>query len=304
MTEHAAPLARSYLFAPASNERILSKVLTAGADAVIVDLEDAVAGSAKARARDAVVDWLAALAPRGADPLLPPVYVRVNQQDGHVDALDLTAAVAPALTGIAVPKVESAATLVALDADLARLEEEQGLPVGSTRVLPFVETAVGVLAARSIAAASPRIDRITYGAVDLVADLGARGAPGGLATEHAAGHLVLAARAAGSGPPIEAVHTLLDDEEGLRASTWRAAERGYFGRLVIHPRQLAVVHEVFTPDADEVARAERIVTALRDAEAEGSGVVALDGRLIERPVVAAAERVLALSRRHGTRPTG
>jgi citrate lyase subunit beta / citryl-CoA lyase len=301
-SDHAAPLCRSYLFAPGASERLLGKVLAAGADAVILDLEDAVAPAEKARARDAVAAWLAALPSRGSDAAQPSVYVRVNQRDAEVDPADLAAVVTPALTGVAVPKVASAGILVALDRALAVHEERLGLAVGSVRILPLVESAAGVLAARDIAGATPRIDRISYGAVDLATELAAPGVPadpGGPATDLAAGHLVLAARAAGSGPPVEAVSPVIADAEGLLASTRRAAARGFFGRLVIHPAQLAPVHEVFTPRPEALRDAAAVVDTFQAALAQGSGVAVLDGRLVELPVALAAEQVLALGRRLG-----
>jgi citrate lyase subunit beta / citryl-CoA lyase len=305
-SDHAAPLHRSYLFAPGSSERLLGKVLAAGADAVILDLEDAVAPAEKVRARDAVAAWLAALPHRGSDAAQPSVYVRVNQRvtqrDAEVDPADLAAVVTPALTGVAVPKVASAALLVTLDRSLAVLEERLGLTVGSVRILPLVESAAGVLAARDIAGATARIDRISYGAVDLATELAAPGIPadpGGPATDLAAGYLVLASRAAGSGPPVEAVSPVIADSEALRAATRRAAARGFFGRLVIHPEQLAPVHDVFTPGPETLRHAAAVVAVFETALAQGSGVAVLDGRLVELPVAVAAEQVLALGRRLG-----
>jgi citrate lyase subunit beta/citryl-CoA lyase len=286
---------RSWLFAPGSSERILSKVSTAGADAVIIDLEDAVAPEMKARARGLVADWLGVTTGLGERTPRPERWVRVNQTDGVVDPADLDAIVLPGLCGVMVPKVEVAQTLELLDRSLAVLEQDRGLPVGTVEVVALIESAVGVRDAAAIAAAGGRLRALAFGAVDYSADLGIVARADSPAVEHALAHLALVARAAGLAPLIDTVFLDLEDDEGLARATERGHATGCFGKLLIHPRQLPTVHRLLTPSRDEIAQARRVVGAFQAATGEGRAAIALDGRFIDLPVVLAARRILALA---------
>jgi citrate lyase subunit beta / citryl-CoA lyase len=286
---------RSWLFAPGSSEHLLSKVASAGSDAVIIDLEDAVAPDMKARARQLVADWLAVMARTEPIAPRPERWVRVNQSDGIVDPADLEAIVLPGLSGIMVPKVEVAETLERLDHALARHERDRGLLVGSIELVALIESAVGVRDAAAIAAVGGRLRTLAFGAVDYSADFGIAARADSPVVEYAIAHLAVVARAAGLAPLIDTVFLDLDDDEGLARATERGYATGCFGKLIIHPRQLPTVHRLLTPGPEAIAQARRVVEAFEAATADGRAAIALDGRFIDLPVVTAARRVLALA---------
>jgi len=278
------PPIRSYLYAPGSDPRVMEKALTAGADAVILDLEDSVVPQDKLAARGQV----AAVVARAA---VPELHVRVNHGPDGPDLDDVAAVTAPGLTGIRLPKIASAQEVRAVADALDSLEDIGGMAPGTVRLYLSIETAAAALAARELAGA-PRVARLVFGATDFLADIGSPGTVDGPATALARGMLVLASRAAGIAAPVDCVHTALDDEDGLRRGALAARELGFFGKSVIHPRQIPVVHEVFTPSEDEVAQARRV---LAHAEAHGAGATRLDGELIDAAVVARARRLVAMT---------
>jgi citrate lyase subunit beta / citryl-CoA lyase len=284
------PLLRSYLYAPGSSPRLMDKALDAGADAIIYDLEDAVAPREKTAARDTV----AAMISGPAVSARCEVHVRVNRAGDGYDLDDVRAVVAPGLRGLRLPKAEDAEAVRAVADLLDELEGAAGMEPGTVALYPIVESAAGVWAAESLARA-PRIARLAFGATDFLADIGGRGEGHGEATLHARSHLVLASRVAGVGRPVDSVHTRLDDEDGLRASAERARNLGFFGKSVIHPAQIAVIHDVFTPTEEEVAAAQRLVDAAEAAAAEGRAAIAVGGEFVDPAVVARARAVLGLA---------
>lgn len=262
--------ARSYLFAPAHDAKLLERVYTAGADAVLLDLEDAVPASEKDRARVMAVE---ALGRRRA-------WVRVNAARSERCAADLDAVAGLAL-GIRIPKVESAEEVAWVAARVP------GLPLGCT-----IESARGVLAAREIAAA-PQTAHLIYGNADFCADLGIDG--GELPTLYARSHLVLASRAAGIAPPCDAAYTRLADEDGLRREAAFARSLGFFGKSAIHPRQLAAIHDVFQPSAAQVAWARRVLAAFEAAG--GAAARTAQGEMVDAPVAERARQIMHLAER-------
>jgi len=280
------PLIRSYLYAAGSNPRVMEKALAAGADAVILDLEDAVAPAHKAAARDHVAALISRVGPAAGREL----HVRINRAPDGPDLDDLAAVTAPGLTGVRLPKVGGADEVRAVAAELDGLERAARMEPGSVLLYLSIETAAAALAAAELATA-PRVARLVFGAMDFLADIGSPGAADGAATWFARGQLVLASRAAGIGAPVDNVHTALDDHDGLRRAAEFARELGFFGKSVIHPRQIETVHAVFTPSESELAAARRL---LDHVEAEGTGAAALDGEMIDAAVVARARRVVAL----------
>jgi len=280
------PPIRSYLYAPGSNPRVMEKALAAGADAVILDLEDSVAPADKLAARGQVAAVIAGVGEGGAE-----VHVRVNHGADGPDLDDVAAVTAPGLTGLRLPKIASADEVWAVADALDSLEDIGGMAPGTVRLYLSVETAAAALAASELAAA-PRVARLVFGATDFLADIGSPGTTDGPATALARGMLVLVSRAAGIGAPVDCVHTALDDEEGLRRGAGAARELGFFGKSVIHPRQIAVVHDVFSASDAEIAHARRV---LAHVEAHGAGATQLEGELIDAAVVARARRVVAMS---------
>lgn len=288
------PLHRSYLYAPGSNRRTIAKALAAGADAVVLDLEDAVAPAEKAAARSQVAATVAA---RGVDAACD-LHVRVNRAADRYHEDDVRAVVQPGLQALRVPKVEGADGLRELDALLATCEQAAGLAVGSIALYPTIESAVGTLRVAGALSATARTHRVAFGATDFLADIGAWGDEE-MATLHVRSQLVLASRAAGVGPPIDSVHTRLDDGHGLRRAAERARALGFFGKSVIHPQQLAIVHEVFTPSEAELRWATRVVEALGVAARAGSGATSVEGQFVDEAIAARARALLSLGRNLG-----
>lgn len=282
---------RSMLFAPGNEPRKVSKVATFGADAVILDLEDAVPAADKARARPMV---------RAALPDLrgPLVCVRVNALATGLTAGDVEGVVAEGLDAIVLPKTESGEDVVRLDAALARAEERAGLPAGRIRILPIVETARGLLEAPAIAASSPRVITLSFGSADFTRDLelpSIRWSLDGAELFYARSKVVVDARAAGRSRPIDGPYLAVRDLEGLEADCRTARRLGFQGKICIHPSQVAVANRVFGPDPGEVAFCRRVVAAFREAEARGSASIAVDGIFVDYPIAEKAERIVALA---------
>lgn len=286
-------LHRSYLYAPGSSPRVMRQALASGADAVILDLEDAVADSAKSTARTEIRNLLSEVA---QEPVAPDVHVRINRDGlGYLES-DLDAVAWPGLDAIRLPKAESPDAIASVAATLDDLERRRALEPGHISLYLTVESALGAVSIPSLATATSRVARMAIGTTDLLADLGAVG-DDGLATLHVRSEMVLHSRVAGIGPPIDSVHTDLDDESGLRAAAERARALGFHGKSVIHPRQLEVVHAVFSPTDEELARAERIVAALESAQLDGRGALEVDGTFVDAAVAARAHSLLDLRRR-------
>ena len=255
------------------------------ADAVILDLEDAVATAEKRATRDAVIAAL--VRPRRA-----LLYVRVNAVDTEFCYGDLAAIVRPGLDGVILPKVESAAGLATADWLLAQLEREQGLMPRAIDLVPIIETARGLNQIDAILAAGTRVKRIAFGAGDFTLDVNMAWSRGEAELAYARAKIVTASRAAGIEAPFDTVWVDLADEEGLEASARTALGFGFQGKMCIHPNQIAVVNRVFTPSEAEIAFAERVVAAFARAEAEGSAAIQLDGKFIDYPILYRAQRVL------------
>jgi citrate lyase subunit beta/citryl-CoA lyase len=276
---------RSFLFAPGNHARRVEKALSLDADAVILDLEDAVATAEKRATRDAVTAAL-------TRPRRALLYVRVNAVDTEFCYGDLAAIVRPGLDGVILPKVESAAGLATADWLLVQLEREQGLMPRAIDLVPIIETARGLNQIDAILAAGTRVKRIAFGAGDFTLDVNMAWSRGEAELAYARAKIVTASRAAGIGAPFDTVWVDLADEEGLEASARTALGFGFQGKMCIHPNQIAVVNRVFTPSEAEIAFAERVVAAFARAEAEGSAAIQLDGKFIDYPILYRAQRVL------------
>jgi citrate lyase subunit beta/citryl-CoA lyase len=278
------------LFAPGSVPKLLERVFEAGADSVILDLEDAVALNAKQEARGLVA---ATIERRPTTPAVP-LFVRVNALATGMLSDDLAAVVHPRLTGIKLPKVESADDLRACDAFLADLERSRGIPVGSIAVMAGIESAAGVEAAFDIAQAATRLWCLSFGAEDFAADIGADPSPGAVESLYARSRLVIASRASRIAPPFDSVYPHLDRPSGLARNARSGRRLGFQGKSVIHPSQLATVHEIYGPSESQVAWAERVLDAFAREEAKGVAAFRLDGSLIDYAMVRRAEHVLRI----------
>jgi citrate lyase subunit beta / citryl-CoA lyase len=284
MTKSIAPL-RSLLFAPGNHARRVEKALSFTADAVILDLEDAVAIAEKSVSREAV----AAALGRPRHGLL---YVRVNALDTEFCYGDLVAVVHQGLDGIVLPKVESAAGLATIDWLLVQLERDRGLALSSTDLIPIIETARGLQHIAAILSAGTRVRRVAFGAGDFTLDMNMSWSREETELAYARATIVAASRASGLDAPLDTVWVDLTDPEGLEASARAALGYGFQGKMCIHPDQIEVVHRVFTPSDAEITFADRVTAAFAKAEAEGSAAIQLDGKFIDYPIVCRAQRVL------------
>jgi citrate lyase subunit beta/citryl-CoA lyase len=277
---------RSFLFSPATNARRVGKAIDGPADAVIIDLEDAVAIEEKPTGRAAVVDLLKGPRPK-------PIYVRVNGLGTQFGFDDLMAMGVAAPDGIILPKVETPADLITVDWMLGELEVRNGHARGAIDVIPILETAKGIAAAGAIAGAVRRVRRLAFGAVDLALDMDLDLSDEIGALGHPRFAIALASRAAGLEGPLDTAFIAIQDLDGLRASTLNAKKMGYTGKSCIHPSQVEIVNEIFSPTEEEIDRARRIVAAFAEAENAGSAAFRLDGVMIDYPVVDKARRLLA-----------
>ena len=265
------PEPRTYLFVPGNRPDRFGRALSSGADAVVLDLEDAVAVDAKDAAREAVVAWAVEAAPADRARLV----VRINDVRSPFAARDLAAVAEAMLPVIMLPKTESADDVAAL---------RSAAP--DVAVLALVETARGIAAAAEIAGSSG-VARLVFGSLDYALDLDLSGHLDGLT--YAAGRLAVASRCAGIATPVAGVTPQLDDETRLLADLSWARRNGFGAKLAIHPAQIAPIHTALAPTVQEIERARRVLAA----DAAAPGAARLDGRMIDRPVVLAARRTLA-----------
>ena len=278
---------RSWLFVPGNQPRMLAKAPTLGADVLLFDLEDSVPLAEKPRARELVAEAIRGLVGKNGLPL----YVRVNAlQTGHC-ADDVAAVAVPGLVGIMLPKADSAERVAEAESLLARAEAA-GLAKGTLKIVPIVETALGLVRAFEIASASARVAAVAFGAEDFALDMGLIRTREADELALARQTVAIAARAAGVGA-LDMVYPWVDDEPGLIASAESGRRMGYRSKQVVHPRQVAIVNRLLGSSPEEVAWAERVVAAYAAAEAGGRGAVSLDGNMIDRPVVERARRILA-----------
>ena len=279
-------LYRSFLFAPGNHPRRVEKALSLGADAVILDLEDACPIAEKVATRAVVV-----AASQNARTGLG--YVRVNATTTEFGYGDIVAVVQKGVDGIVLPKVESADELKAVEWVISGLERERGLPPGRFDVIPIIETGKGVANVGAITSAGTRVKRIAFGAGDFTLDMGLTWTRAETELLPYRSACVLASRAAGIEAPIDTVWVDLKDAEGFRASTGRIKELGFQGKMCIHPDQVPVVNEVLSPSAAEVEWSRKVVEAFDAAERAGSASIQLEGKFIDYPIVYRARRVLA-----------
>jgi citrate lyase subunit beta/citryl-CoA lyase len=282
---------RSLLYVPGNQPRMLSKAPTLGADALLLDLEDSVPLAEKPYARRLVAEAVKTILP-GFPGL---VFVRVNALSTGLTAVDVEAVVQPGLAGISLPKVDSVGDVETANGLLEKAEEEHGLGMGSLALIVNVETALGLVRAYETASASRRVVGLVFGSEDFALNMGLPRDATATDLAHARAAVAIVARAVGV-QAIDIVYPCLDDEEGLELDTQAGRRMGYQGKQVIHPRQVPVVNRVLIPSPKEIAQAERVVRAFEEAETGGRGVIALGGKMVDRPVVERARQVLALAR--------
>ena len=267
---------RSYLYVPGDDARRIEKALATGADAVVIDLEDSVAPNRKEEARSNAATVLESVPAR-------PVFVRINAPGSELAARDIAAVAALQLSGLRLPKVESLESVRLVAETLEALRSEASIQC-------LIESALGLELALEIARSHERVAGISLGEADLAADLGVRDEAGLL---YARSRIVSASRAAGLPGPIQSVYTNVKDLDGLRRSTEEGKNMGFVGRSAIHPSQVPIINEVFTPTEDEVAEAQELLDRLEGEAESGTGAFVLeDGRFVDRAVVESARRTL------------
>ena len=277
----SAPLFRSYLYAPGNDPRKIEKALASEADAVVLDLEDAVAPNRKEEARESVSEVLRSRPSK-------PVFVRGNAPGSALAEEDIGAISGPHLSGLRLPKTESAEVVRGVAERLETLGCEAGIQC-------LIESALGLELAPEISRSHERVVGISLGEADLAADLGVRDEAGLL---YARSRVVATARAAGLPGPVQSVYTNVRNTDGLRQSTEVGKNLGFVGRSAIHPAQIPAINEVFTPTEEEVAEAEGLLARLEESAGKGTGAFVLeDGRFADKAVVESAHLTLALARR-------
>lgn len=282
---------RSFLFAPGNVPRMVAKVASFGADAIVLDLEDAVPTAEKKATRSPVREALS----RMKGPLR---FVRVNGWQTGLLKDDLLETFCPELDGIIIPKVETVEELLQVDSILTDLERRYGIAIGKVEIKATLETAKGVLRAYEILDRSPiRVCRAGLGGGDLMREIGTRFGrklcePDGLELQYARSHLVLASHAAGREPPIDTVYTDIHDLAGLEQEALLARRLGFQGKVAIYPAQVEVINRVFTPSPDEIAYARKVVETFEEAEAKGSAAFTIDGSFGDIALVEKARSIL------------
>jgi citrate lyase subunit beta/citryl-CoA lyase len=289
---------RSLLFVPGDSEKKLEKSLASGADVLILDLEDSVAPTSKAAAREITAGFIRE---RRKDTAAR-IYVRVNDLGTGLTDDDLAAVMPAAPDGIMLPKAEGGMDVTHLAVKLRVREAEAGAADGATRILPIItETAAGLVSAGTYRGCSSRLVAVTWGAEDLSADIGARTARDevGRYTDvfRLARSMTILAAASAEVAAIDTVFVDFRDEAGFRAECLEAERDGFTGKMAIHPDQVAVINEAFTPSREAVEQSQAIISAF---EAAGNpGVVAIHGKMYDRPHLRRAERILARGREAG-----
>jgi citrate lyase subunit beta/citryl-CoA lyase len=286
---------RTALFAPGTKERVMSKALESGADAVILDLEDSVPLASKEEARTLVAKTIDA----ASSSSRPGVYVRVNAAGTGLLMDDLNAVTRPGLDAVLLSKAETVEDVRQCAAALDRHEAQRGMKPGSVAIILQIENALGVYNCFNLIKASPRVGATCFGSArdgDLQSDLGCSWSIEGTELLYARSKVLLDTRAAGGNVfPLDGVFADLNDETGLIADSRLSARLGYIGRTVIHPKQIAPVKAAYAVPEAEVAYYRKISTEFAAAEKAGVAAIAVDGKLVDYAMAQRARRVLALA---------
>ncbi len=277
------------MFVPGNNPGLMADAHIYGPDALMFDLEDSVKLSEKDSARFLVYQALKTIDYGDIEKV-----VRVNPLNTPYGKADIEAMVFAGADIIRLPKSETAQDVIEVDEWITECEKKAGLEQGSVGMMAAIESGLGILNVLSIAQASPRLIGIAIGAEDFVTDLKTTRSPGGSELFTARSMLVFAARAAGIAV-LDTVFADVNDDEGFRREVETIKQLGFDGKSVINPRQIAPVVEIFTPTAKEIEHAERVVEAIKEAEEKGLGVISLNGKMIDKPVVDRAQRVLKMA---------
>ena len=285
---------RSFLFAPGNHARRVEKAFTLDADAVILDLEDAVPVEEKILSRKRVIETL-------SKPHKPYGYIRINGYDTEFCGNDISEIVGPWLDGIVLPKAETSEMIEQVALKISETERKASLPSNSIELLPILETAKGIENANEIAAASDRICRLAFGGGDYTLDLNYIWNSDEEILSYARSKIGHACRIANIGPPIDTVVLEINDTQRFVNSALRGRNFGFSGKFCIHPSQIPLCNKVFTPDDAEITHARAILSKFEEAKEFGSASVQLDGHFIDYAIVKKAQRIIALKEELGLR---
>lgn len=283
-------LRRTMMFIPGNNPAMVKDAYIYGCDSIMFDLEDSVAVTEKDAARSLVFHALTTL-----DYGEKEKVVRINALDTEIGIADLEAMVRAGVDVIRLPKTEGPEDVIICDEQLSRIEKEIGKPIGSTGMMAAIESASGVLSAPAIAKASKRLIGIALGAEDYVTNLKTNRSTDGTELLFARSMILHAARVAGIAA-LDTVYSDVNNEEGFKAEVRFIKQLGFDGKSIINPRQIAPVVEIYTPTQKEIEKSLAIMDAIEEANKKGSGVLSLNGKMIDRPIVLRAQRVLDLAR--------
>ena len=282
-------LFRSFIFVPGNRANMLERARNFTADVVMVDLEDSVPAGEKSTAIDLAKEWVPILRREGQK-----VMVRVNSLDTGLTRIELEAIVSPDLYGISLGKVGSTWNIRDVDRILSAIEPQAGVAPGTILIVPWVETASAMVDARDIGIASSRVIALAFGAEDFTNDMGIERSDTGEEVQVPRSLVPVAAKAANVAS-LDSPFVLFQDPDALRADAKRARQMGYTGKFAIHPSQIDIINETFSPSPQEIAYARQIIDAWEKAEAEGRGSLSIDGRMVDVPVVKRAENLLAFA---------
>ena len=290
MSEIKERLRRTMMFVPGNNPAMVKDAGIYGADSIMFDLEDAVSMAEKDAARDLVYEALQTQDYGDAE-----LVVRVNGQDTPYYANDVRAMVKAGIDVVRLPKAEDAEMVKKLDADITAAEKEFGREEGSTMLMAAIESAKGVINAYQIASASDRMMGIALSAEDYTTDMKTHRYPDGAELEFARNMVLHAARAAGVAA-FDTVFTNMNDTEGFYRETEYIHQLGFDGKSLVNPRQIPMVNKVYEPTKKEIENAKNVENAIKEAKLKGSGVISMNGQMVDRPVVLRAERVMRLAK--------
>jgi len=281
-------LRRTMMYVPGNNPAMLTDAGIYGADSLMFDLEDSVALNQKDSARLLVYQMVK------NNNYNQEVVVRINSLETDLGTLDIEAMVRAGVDVIRLPKTETAEDVKKVEKIIERVEKEIGLEVGYTKIMAAIEGPLGVINAYAIATASKRLIGIAIGAEDFVTNMKTKRSKSGVELLMARSQLVLAARAANIAA-LDTVFSNVEDSEGFREEVKLIKSLGFDGKSVINPRQIGLVHDIYKPSEEEIENAKQIIYTIKEAEAKGSGVISLNGQMIDKPIVERAKRVLELS---------
>lgn len=282
-------LRRTMLYVPGNSPAMVKDIYIYQPDSIMFDLEDSISLSEKDSARFLVSEALKKVDYQGIETV-----VRVNGLETEFGLKDLEMIVMAQPDVIRLPKTETASDVHEVEAIIERIEKENNIPIGKTKMMAAIESAKGVINASAIASSSKRLIGIALGAEDYVTNLKTNRSPEGIELLFARCQILNAARAAGIAA-LDTVYSDVENEEGFRKEVEHIKQLGFDGKSIINPRQIDIVHEIYAPKVKEIEHALKVITAIKQAEKDSLGVVSLNGKMIDKPIVERAERVLQLS---------